>query len=196
MRKFHLSLGIMVLASLLFANPALAQVDSDPLPGPRQSERLKLIRLYNPTINDHLYTSSQAEADAAVANYGYRIEGVMGYVERYQQDATQSIYRMWNPSTRKHFYTTNYQEVQSAQGLGYVLETGPGFMLVFFDAVPSASDPLWQGRVPVYRLYNAGQNKHFYTINTGERDHLIANGGYVSENELGSGLFNSPTVEQ
>ena len=39
-----------------------------------------LLRAFNPTSGDHFYTTSAAERDNAVANLGYRDEGVACHV--------------------------------------------------------------------------------------------------------------------
>ncbi len=41
---------------------------------------IPLYRLYSETASDHFYTTSAAERDNAIAQYGYRDEGVAGYV--------------------------------------------------------------------------------------------------------------------
>ena len=185
MNKLKALFGVMVLSALAVYSPAMALTPPQPAP-----ERLPFIRLYNPAINDHFYTSSRAEADTAVANHGYRIEGQMGYVELYQQDGTELIYRLWNPAAAKHFYTTSSVEMQSARASGFVLEGSPGFMLAepFGEQVAPA---LWEGRVTVYRLYNSVQRKHFYTTDNTEAD-MLRSYGYVREGQLGGGLYNAP----
>lgn len=189
MNRLKLFIGFIALAGLLFSNPALAL--SPPL---HISERLPFIRLYNPTINDHFYTSSRVEADNAVAVHGYRIEGEMGYVEKYQQDGTEPIIRMWNPNASKHFYTTSYDEAVAAQASGFVREGAVGFMLA--NSAPIGSGPqidLWEGRVKVYRLYNSAQRKHFYTSDNTEAQSLRSH-GFTLEGQLGGGLYNSSSL--
>lgn len=173
------------MASLLLSTPSLAAT-----PPQQVSDRLPYIRLYNPTINDHFYTSNRKEADNAVSMHGYRIEGEMGYVEKYQQDGTEVIYRLWNPQALKHFYTTSYAEVQSATSSGFVMEGSPGFMLATENPLIGAPVSIWEGRVKVYRLYNSTQRKHFYTISSSEAQGLQPY-GYALEGQLGGGLYNS-----
>ena len=188
MNKFKLSIGLLIIAGMLFSTPALALTPPQPA-----SERLPFIRLYNPNINDHFYTSSRVEADVAIAVHGYRIEGEMGYVEKYQQDGTEPIYRMWNPNASKHFYTTSYDESVAAQASGFIREGVVGFMLANSEPVGSGFQmDLWEGRVKVYRLYNPVQRKHFYTSYNAEAQSLQSY-GYVLEGQLGGGLFNSST---
>ncbi len=177
---------ISLVSGLAFANIVVASSHPN-----IRSERLPFIRLYNPTINDHFYTSSQIEADGAVANHGYVIEGTMGYVERYQLDSTEAIFRMWNPVAKKHFYTTSNQEIQSAQSSGFVLEGTVGFMQINLEYTTNPlSGMFWQGEVKVYRLYNNSQRKHFYTVSQSEANSLLTK-GYVSEGQLGGGLFST-----
>ncbi len=49
-------------------------------------------------------------------------------------------------------------------------------------AVPTPST----GNIPLYRLYNARANNHFYTSNASERDYAINSLGYRSEGSLGN----------
>lgn len=189
MNKFT-TLSLISLISLMSALTLANVVMASSHPNIR-SERLPFIRLYNPTINDHFYTSSQVEADGAVANHSYRIEGTMGYVERYQVDATEAIFRMWNPVAKKHFYTTNSNEVQSAQSSGFVLEGTVGFMQINPEQLANPlSGMFWQGEVIVYRLYNSTQRKHFYTVSQSEVNYLLTR-GYASEGQLGGELFST-----
>lgn len=184
MENFKWLLSGTALISLLFSHTALA------LSPPAPSERLPFIRLYNPAINDHFYTSSRVEADTAVAMHGYRIEGEMGYVERYQQDGTEPIIRMWNPVAKKHFYTTNQNEATTAQASGFIREGSIGFMLAYDPIVELNPPSFWQGRVIVYRMYNPSQRKHFYTTDRSERE-LLQTRGYNWEGQLGGWIYNS-----
>jgi hypothetical protein len=143
--------------------------------------------LYNQTINDHFYTTSQAEAQMAQDLHGYRIESVMGYVERYQQDGTVAIIRMWNPHARKHFYTTSATEAASAQASGFVWEGSIGF--IQHDTAPAGGQgpdsPIYRETDrAVYRMYNNSLRKHFYTIDRTEMINVLGM-GYRLEGDLG-----------
>ncbi len=186
MNKLKLFIGFLALVGLLSSTPALALS-----PPPPSTERLPLIRLYNPTINDHFYTSSRVEADTAVASHGYRIEGEMGYVESYQLYNTEPVIRMWNPIAGKHFYTTSYDESVTAEASGFVREGAVGYMIssAQLQAYPPTDD-VWIGTVKVYRLYNSAQRKHFYTVDNSEAQAVQAY-GYVLEGQLGGGIYNA-----
>ena len=41
---------------------------------------IPMYRLWNPELNDHLYTCEKLEKEVALAERGYRDEGVVGYV--------------------------------------------------------------------------------------------------------------------
>lgn len=186
MNKLKLLAGLLIFATAFFSDNAVALT-----PPLYPSERLPLIRLYNPVINDHFYTSSRVEADMAVAMHGYRIEGEMGYAENYQRGGTAQIVRMWNPGASKHFYTTSYDESVAAQNSGFIREGVVGFMLTNSAPIGNENEiALWEGRVKVYRLYNSSQRKHFYTVDNTEAQSLTYR-GYVIEGQLGGGIYNS-----
>ena len=49
-------------------------------PSPRSTTSVALLRLYSPTTRDHLYTTSVADRDNAVGEFGYADEGVTCHV--------------------------------------------------------------------------------------------------------------------
>lgn len=57
------------------AEGILGHMATDPLCGGGQ-----LFRMYHPVNDAHFYTTSQAEHDNAIAMYGYKSEGAIGYV--------------------------------------------------------------------------------------------------------------------
>jgi hypothetical protein len=82
-----------------------------------------LYRLYNSSTGDHFYTTSTAERDNAIAQYGYVSEGTAGNVFVAQQPGTTDLYRLYNSSTGDHFYTTLTAERDNAIAqYGYVSE--------------------------------------------------------------------------
>lgn len=182
-----------IMLSLVFAPVAMATHPT------YEPTRLPFIRMYNPKINDHFYTSSQAEANAAQSGHGYRIEGTLGYVEKTQLNGTKAIIRMWNPRALKHFYTTDLGEASAAQSTGFLLEGIVGYIQV--DTAPASGQDFAEPRynpppleIPslnknLYRLYNSAQSKHFYTINYNEMS-AIQSYGYRLEGSLGN-LYDS-----
>lgn len=189
MKKLNLLILGAMLFSLAFAPTAMALT-----PPMYESSRLPFIRMYNPAINDHFYTSSQDEANVAQSNHGYRIEGTLGYVEKTQVSGTKAIIRMWNPRALKHFYTTDSAEASIAQSAGFVLEGTVGY--IQSDTAPVTSGD--QAFAPpietsskskyLYRMYNSLLRKHFYTIDKAEMSSL-QNRGYRLEGNLGNLYF-------
>lgn len=160
---------VVIFAAVLFMHAV----------GVSAAERLPMIRMYNPAINDHFYTSNRIEADEAAAKHGYRLEGEMGYMYRYEQANTEPVYRMWNPKAGKHFYTTSLDENRNALNSGFLQEGILGF-------VPNQYSG--GGEVGLLRLYSPAEQKHFYTTSIAERDMLVGK-GYKWEGYLGYGLF-------
>lgn len=168
------SASLLVLIALAFPGVVFALT-----PPIESTARLPLIRLYNPTINDHFYTTSRAEASMAQSSHGYRIEGEMGWVYQYQQSGTEPLFRLWNPRASKHFYTSSYIEAQNAENNGFVREGNMGFI------VASASG---YADILLHRMYNPSQQKHFYTTDKKEVEYLETR-GYVWEGQVGGGLY-------
>jgi hypothetical protein len=68
-----------------------------------------LYRYWNPTTIDHFYTTNFRELGRG--RFGYRYEGIQGYVSPRRLRGTVPLYRYWNPTIRDHFYTTNFREL-------------------------------------------------------------------------------------
>lgn len=144
---------------------------------PYRTDKARFYRLYRPSTQHHFYTTSKSEADNAVKKYGYKREGVAGYV--YSSDEsnindTTALYRLYKPGNDDHFYTTNKAEADYAvQNYGYNLEGVACY-------VYGTNDHPY-GTTPLYRLYKPGTGDHFYTANKGEADYAIQHFGYNSE---------------
>jgi hypothetical protein len=118
-----------------------------------------LYRLFNPSNGDHFYTTSAAERDGAVANFGYTSEGIACYVFGSSASGTTPLYRLFNPNNGDHFYTTSAAERDGAvANFGY---TSEGIACYVFGS--SAS-----GTAPLYRLFNPHNGDHFYTTSEAE----------------------------
>ncbi|QQS23022.1 hypothetical protein IPM19_00415 [bacterium] len=160
---------LVLLIALTLAPISLAKADE-------AQNRLPFIRMYNSKINDHFYTTSAAEANAAVSNHGYSIEGQLGFLSPVQESGTKPVIRMWNPRALKHFYTTSTAEEASAKASGFITEGIMGYiqheMIGSGQSMPFVSENKWS----LYRMYNGSASKHFYTINSGEMNSLLSRG--------------------
>ncbi len=83
-------------------------------------------RAYNPTTQDHFYTTNFAEY-ASAQNGGYKQEGVgfNDYASISDPASTvfvNPVYRVYKASTGDHFYTTNVAERDAAIAGGYISE--------------------------------------------------------------------------
>ena len=89
--------------------------------------------------------------------------------------SSDSVYVMNNPATGDHFYTTsNMERIANScpNPSNYVADQStPSFY--------GYTGPT-NGALPVFRLYNPSTGRHFYTLNTGERDSALQ-GGFQSE---------------
>src|SRR6202048_3726650 len=80
------------------------QVNPEP-----QQPVVPLFRLYKASIDDHFYTSDQAEADRAVQQFGYAFELVAcdAFDPNIPPAGTFQLHRFFNPQSGEHFYTVN-----------------------------------------------------------------------------------------
>jgi hypothetical protein len=124
-------------------------------------------RSVNPTTGEHFYTTSDAEASCC----GFTVEALdYYYLYSAQQSGLVPFYRCLLMSGF-HFYTTD-SGCEGAQGaknegsLGYI-----------------ATSALC-GSTPLYRLYDATNGDHFYTVSASESATAQSN-GYVLESTAG-----------
>jgi hypothetical protein len=90
-----------------------------------------LYRSYHPVQRDHFYTTDWSEMEYAVDHYGFRYEGITGYVlpEANSDYNTRPLYRCYNADQHNHFYTTSWTEVQNAiDQWGYRYERREGYV--------------------------------------------------------------------
>jgi len=69
--------------------------------------------------HDHFYSANPAEIGATnvgqVGNFGYKCEGVLGYVAAHDFAGSTPIYRYWNEQTKDHFFTSDAAEIGATQ---------------------------------------------------------------------------------
>lgn len=132
---------------------------------------------------DHFYTTDPREAENALNNLGYIVDGVplAGYI--FEQPHTEltgistvPLYRLYSgPQIDDHFYTIDADERATALAGNYIDDGVPIAGHVYPQQMP--------GTLPFYRLWlsvNQGGN-HFYTTDAAERDRAVNDIGYVYE---------------
>lgn len=119
-----------------------------------------LHRYWNSGNTDHFYTTSWNEI--AHGKYGYKLEGVQGFVYSNKVNGSVPLYRYWNSGSGNHFYTTSWAELGNG-GKGYKYEGIECY--VFPNKIA--------GTVALYRYFNGGSGDHFYTTSWSE----LGNGG-------------------
>lgn len=126
-------------------------------------DRMIVLRLYNPSTGEHLFTTNAAERVQLVS---------IGWTNEYCEWDTPAksdtpIYRLCNPNNDDHHYTTNPAEKDMLVQLGWRYEGSP-----FYSAEKGEG-------LPVYRLYNpnaTGVGSHHYTSSKEERNALVGYG--------------------
>lgn len=104
-----------------------------------------------------------------------------------------AMYRLYNRNSGEHFYTSNKAERDMLRKAGWKYE-GIGWN------APAKSTPEAFAIKPVYRLYNRNAGDHHYTMNSAERDMLVAKGwkyegiGWYSYN--GAACYSAPLYRQ
>jgi hypothetical protein len=119
-----------------------------------QAEDVKVYRLYNPHLKEHLYTSDHEEAFLLFTNAGWGYEGIAWYAPK----SGKPVYRLYNAQLKNHLYTTDKYEVK-------VLTSQHGW------TVDNNGKPLFYsgGKTGIYRLYNADLNgMHLLTTDANE----------------------------
>ncbi len=127
------------------------------------SDRMIVLRLYNPATGEHLFTTNAAERVQLVS---------IGWKNEFCEWDTPAksdtpIYRLCNPNNDDHHYTTNPTEKDMLVQLGWRYEGSP-----FYSAEKGEG-------LSVYRLYNpnaTGVGSHHYTSSKEERGALVSYG--------------------
>jgi hypothetical protein len=137
------------------------QCDEGPLPGCRVG-----VHRANGGALGHLYTLDLAEAQSG----GFNLES-MNFFHVYvpEIDGLAPLHRCLKPNG-KRLYTT----AANCEGGGQ-LESILGYI------APDARC----GAQPLYRVYNAASDAHFYTTSAAERDNAVTNLGYSDEGITG-----------
>ncbi len=89
------------------------------------------------------------------------------------------MYRSYNSNFDDHFYTPSEAEFLNARNVfGYDDESSgrSGFGITNAQVA---------GSLPLHRLYNGNTGIHYYTLNQGERDSLVASNTFTSEGIIG-----------
>jgi hypothetical protein len=127
---------------------------------------LPVYRYYHSGHNDHFYTTNIGEIGVIKAgqtgNFGYKCEGIIGYVSPHEFPGAVPIYRYWHGSQHDHFYTTNAGEIGT---------TTPGKKGKFdyvFENILGYAYPHEHHINTVHRYYHKKHRDHFYTTKADE----------------------------
>lgn len=147
--------------------------------------QLRVFRAYNPTSDDHFFTTSLGEFNA-VLSHGYTDEttnrpGFSIYAG--QVPNSTPLYRLFNPNDGRHYYTLSAGERDSLGRSGWNYEQIAGYM---FTSVQS-------GTTEIYHLYNVLTGSQVFTENATMRDAILSQfpGVWVQQKSLG---FAIPTA--
>ncbi|AVS67170.1 hypothetical protein C8245_17055 [Paracidovorax avenae] len=132
-----------------------------------------LYRLGGPDgVNDHMYTSSDAERAQLIAS-GWKDQGNVGYVGSQPASGMAPLYRLRPPggSSTNHYYTASEEQRAFAKNqFGWVDEGIVGYI----DIAPSG------GNTALYQLNVDGTGRHFHSLSRSEVDYaLMPNPGFT-----------------
>ncbi len=112
---------------------------------------------------------------------GYTRSGTLGWTCGTQNAIGDqfTMYRYYNPRTKHHFLTTSKKEGDNiVKNAGYKYEGLAGYLYA------NAQNNAGSSTHPVYRLYKASNDDHFYTTNESEKSFLMTQ-GYSFEGTMG-----------
>ena len=123
-------------------------------------------RFYNQTNGAHFYTSSTAEKDNIIANFGsqYRYEGI-AYEAPSSGDT--ALYRFFNRDKNSHFYTASKSEADFLTGK---TEWGYEYEGRTFEVLTTSQGD----QTEVHRFYHPEREVHFFTASESEANNVIA----------------------
>lgn len=114
-------------------------------------------------MNNHFYTTSDSEANAAIANMNAVLEDRNAFEVFNVGGSYLPMYRLNHPQQQTHFYTSYIDERDAALNEEGYLGEGIAFWTL---ASPGSTD----GMADLYRAYNPTTDDHLYTISKSEID--------------------------
>ncbi len=143
-----------------------AQAAAAPQGAAASGDKVPMYRAYDPKTGGHFFTDNQQELQSAISRYGYRSEGVAGYIMSTQAPGTVPLYRLRGPNG-DHFYVTDPSQAQQAASQYHYTNEGPA------GYIASSQQP---GTVPLYRFVNPNNSQHTYTHDATEVQQLTSQG--------------------
>jgi hypothetical protein len=125
----------------------------------------RMFRAYNPTSQDHFFTTSLGEFESAIQN-GFNDEttGRTGIgVLPVQFSGSIPLHRLYNPVAGLHYYTADSAERDALVASGQIYEKDEGFIFA------TQTGPTLE----LHRLYNTVSGGHMYTASAAVRDSIL-----------------------
>ena len=161
--------AIGVVVAVATATAGLTSVTSVVTPTIAEAaSNIPMYRLYNLSTAEHFYTGDLNEATLAVANGGWKSEGIGWWAP--PTGTGSPVYRLnAKPGTGSagHLYTTSTTERTNALNSGQWLDEGIGWYS--------------SGTIPVYRENNPKTGQHNFTADWNEHNVLTTRQGWANE---------------
>ena len=124
-----------------------------------------LFRLYQPNAHDYFYTTSAGETRHAIANLGFKDQGIACYVFAKAESNTSPLYRLYKPDPYAHFYTRHAAErAKALHDFGF---KDQGIACYAYETRQA-------GTFPFYRLFR--NTSHLYTLSETEYNNDLGKG--------------------
>lgn len=153
-------------------NTATPTPTDTPTATPTPLPALPVYRFRSPDLLTYFYTSDENEKNFIVAHYPshtWTLEGIVFYAGNTGIIGLQPVYRFWSPKLGTHFYTANTAERD------FIIANYPPNIWSYEGFAFNAVSSYTPGARAVYRFWNPGIGRHFYTADIAERDIFIAN---------------------
>ena len=134
-----------------------------------------VIRLYNPSQNKHLFSSSKYEIDLLTGN-GWKDEGVIYYAPK---DNTVDVFRFYIASENRHFYTALESERDLIINNPELAAAGWQYEGAAFRAYSSSDYS--EEATAIVRYYNLETGSHVYSTSAYEQNLLNENSTWLNE---------------
>lgn len=133
------------------------------------NKAVKMHRLYQPAVDQHVYTTSQGEYLHLTRTVGLNDEGIGFFVFESKGTGMVPVLRLYNPSDGQHYYTVNEGKPLNQGEVGVLIGWGWKYEKVEGYLYPKAT----AGSREIFRLVNTKTSDHIYLSNRGEADAII-----------------------
>jgi len=145
---------------------------------PLNNGAIPVYHFYSTMLEKQLLSIDSNEKDTIIANFpehAWKYRGIVWYVYPVQQEDTIPVYRFYSPVLQSHLFTTDANEKNT------ITATFPETVWRYEGVSFFVYLNYVNGTAPVFRLYSETLRTHFFTMNSGARDSMLASGRWRDE---------------